>query len=268
MSEAEIKDFFYRQLESWDLVRMNYEILNQVKKKPFQTGTLKGWVQFNPGRKSSTMANLDHQSLEKRKCFLCKNNRPKEQIELEIIPGWDLVVNPFPILPYHFTIVNKKHIDQKLVFETGEILADKMEGFTVFFNDNGAGASAPDHMHFQAVPIKSLPLIQEFLSEEQQNKKIDLPFKILTEEQEIRKVVFPVNVFFWKNEKGIIKKLGIPRQAHRPKEFYLEYPKRRAVSPGAIDMAGIIVTPYEEDFNSLNNEEIKEIYLQVGISND
>ena len=269
MDLQEIKDYFEVQLKNWDLARNNVDALNNVKRKPFVINDFKGYVQYNSARAVSTLAKTDKNSILERKCFLCSSNRPKEQKGIEIIQDWDLLVNPFPILPYHFTIVNKHHIVQKFDPEVGFALADKCDDMVVFYNDDGAGASAPDHMHFQAAPITEVPLISSI--EENKKKKLetlDLPFRISENPNDNILLTNPINAFFWKSKDGEIHFLGIPRKAHRPNYYYKETPLRRAVSPGALDMAGVLVTPYEEDFNNISDDEIKDIYSQVGFTDE
>ena len=263
-------DFFESQLLDWELARNNVSALKSVKRKPFKCKSLEGYVQFNPARAVSTLAKVDKDSIQQRKCFLCDANRPLEQKKLQLLPGWNMLVNPFPILPYHFTIVNQNHTPQKLDFEIGKELAVSVHGFVVFFNDDGAGASAPDHMHFQAVPIDELPLIKNFISHGKKIKKEELPFKILTDEKEIKDCPYPMNVYFWKNqeEEREVNFIAVPRKKHRPDEYYLQPPLRRAISPGAIDMAGVLVTPIEEDFNMTNDKDVENIYLQVGFTDE
>ena len=66
-------------------------------------------AQFNPARLVSTGAKIDKATLAKRPCFLCEKNRPSEQIVLSFGEGFDILVNPFPILPVHFTIPSRHH---------------------------------------------------------------------------------------------------------------------------------------------------------------
>lgn len=273
MSKKEIITFFNSQLESWPLAAANFSGLMSVRKKPFTIGSFNGYVQFNPARKGSTLAKVDKTEIEKRECFLCSKNRFEQQKGIEILPGWDLLVNPFPILPYHFTIVNKRHTPQIKDLETGKKLAELLEGFVVFYNDDGAGASAPDHMHFQAVPEDSLPLISLLNSKDETS----LPFKVIFNEEEINQLDSPANIFFWKKNDSLtgneisenksenteIKIVAIPRKSHRPSQFFLDPPKRRAFSPGALDMAGILVTPFEEDFEVVDDADILDIYNQT-----
>lgn len=262
---TELKEFFNEQLSKWKLAKDNYASLENVYKKPFEIGKFKGIVQCNPQRIASTLAKTDKESIKERKCFLCSCNRPKEQMSKEILPGWELLVNPYPILSFHFTIANKNHEPQRLNLETGKRLAEKMPGMVVFYNDDGAGASAPDHGHYQAVAIGDLPLIQliEKGSLSERDLK-DLPFQIMFNEV-FENSEIPVNAYCWKNESNnTVQSVIIPRKRHRPNSFYLDPPYRRGVSPGAIDMAGVIVTPFEEDFFRLDNDDILKIYQEVG----
>ena len=260
--DKEIKEYFDNQLKDWELARKNFEALENVERRDFQIGDFKGYLQYNPARAISSLAKLDSKSIRERQCFLCECNRPKEQQGKEIIPGWDLCINPFPILPYHFTIVAKEHVPQTLNTGIGKELAEKLPGMVVFFNDAGAGASAPDHLHFQAAPIDFIPLIN-ILSK---NENAVLPFKVVRTEEEITKEKAPMNAFFWKNENsGNVEIAAIPRTTHRPKQYFLEPPERRALSPGALDMAGVLVCAIKDDYLILTEEEIEDIYKQVSI---
>lgn len=258
-----IKEFFSSQLKIWDLAGNNFALLNKIEKKPFSIGNFKGWVQFNSARKVSNEAKVDAKSISERKCFLCKENRPVEQKAIEIIPDWELLVNPFPIFDLHFTIANKNHMPQKLELEAGQELASKLQGMVVFYNDDGAGASAPDHNHYQAVPKETLPLINYI----ENNLRNEIPFEIFIDVPFSFKPNWPVNAFFWIDSYGRSRNVIIPRKSHRPELYFLQPPLRRSVSPGAIDMTGVIITPYSADFNQLTDTEIATIYSQVAFPN-
>lgn len=268
MKQSEIQDFYNAAIKGWPLAAKNIEALRWVKKKSFDHELFPVEVQFNPARAVSTLARLDKKSISDRKCFLCRANRPWQQQSIEILEGWHFLVNPYPILPYHFTIVSQLHVPQTLNLDTGFNLAEKLEGMVVFYNDDGAGASAPDHMHYQAVPIGSLPLIR-ILNERAHTASIDfLPFKVIREENRLKSEDCPVNAFFWCDNEGRQRFVAIPRRTHRPAQYFLDPPYRRAVSPGAIDMAGILVTPIEEDFDRFTLSDIQNIYRQVGYSRE
>ncbi|MCH5239859.1 MAG: DUF4922 domain-containing protein [Muribaculaceae bacterium] len=261
MKIDDIKNFHDHQVQEWPLAHKNYLDLFSVRKKQFKVNDLEGWVQYNPGRALSTLAKVDRKSIQERRCFLCEENRPPEQHRLELNEDFSLLVNPYPILPYHFTIPSVRHEMQQFSYATGCRLAKELPGMVVFYNDDGAGASAPDHLHYQAVPLENIPLIKLY----EENKELELPFKILDE----RNLDFrsPVNGYFWTTEESDdVNFICIPRKKHRPDVFFKEGPLRRAVSPGALDMAGIIVIPYHEDFEAITNEDIKEIYGEVGYS--
>lgn len=255
-----LKDFFNSQLELWPLAKKNFDALKSIKRKPFTCGDLNGWVQYNPARAGSTLAKVDNDSIKQRKCFLCPENRPQEQLSIEIGNGFKLLINPFPIVPFHFTIVSERHIPQTFNYETGYELAKEFPGMVIFFNGVGAGASAPDHLHWQMAPIEELPLIQLF----QTNKDCNLPFNILEQPKKLNDTNTPLNAFFWQeNPVSEVNCKVILRKSHRPDHYFKAPPFRRAVSPGALDLTGIIVTPFEEDFNLISNEEIKDIYTQT-----
>lgn len=267
--DPSLKFFFDSQLESWELARNNFRNLANIKKRHFDIKGLDYFVQYNPARGGSTLAKTDKESIKKRGCFLCRSNRPKEQLSLDLLPDWELLVNPFPILPFHFTIVNKNHIPQKLSLATGKQMAAKLGGMVVFYNDDGAGASAPDHFHYQAVPAGELPLINYLDKNWKNEENVSKSLVKIVKEEEIEDSGFPLNVFFWMpSGSNDVRVIGIPRKSHRPKEFYLDPPERRAISPGAIDMAGILITPFEEDFLNMRDSDIKSIYNQVAFINE
>lgn len=260
----EILRFFEQQLSRWDTAHKNFKALKDVKKKSFKAGNLVGHIQYNPVRAVSTLAKLDKESLQRRPCFLCEENRPTQQEYIHILPGWQMLVNPYPILDYHFTIASKTHIPQVLDIETGFKLAEELPGMVVFFNSCGAGASAPDHLHFQAVTLESLPLIKAL----ENDPEFEPPFALIRNEEELKRCSLPTNVYFWKSPANDeIKFIAVARRAHRPDMFFKELPERRAVSPGAIDMAGVIVTPFAEDFEALNDEDVMEVFRQTSILN-
>ena len=261
MTREELFEFFDEQLQIWPLARENYNALRTVRKRKFRAEELTGYVQYNPARAVSSLAKLDSVSLKERKCFLCDKNRPEEQKSIDLLNGrFKLLVNPYPILPYHFTIASNDHTDQKFNGTTGKVLAEELPGMAVFFNGAGAGASAPDHLHFQAVPMESVPLICSLVN----NPELKLPYNIVKDPEDLNNDNNPVNGFFWKRDNDTrMNFAGIRRKKHRPELFYMEPPERRAVSPGALDLAGIVVIPFEEDFEKISDEEIEKIYKEV-----
>ncbi len=289
-------DFIETQLALWDLASKNYRALGKTERRLFKIGDFEGALQFNPARIVSTAAKTDALSISKRPCYLCKKNRPTEQLTLKADNGWELLLNPYPIFPVHFTLPAENHIPQEHFPLEMASFAERWTDLAIFFNGARAGASLPDHAHCQAVLKSELPLLK--LTERihpltrggknlihTSETHASLPFhyysaiitpdsegmatlKILTEirgtDAETGKPDHRLlNVFFWMGAEGFLRAVIIPRSAHRPKCFFAEGEAQRLVSPGSIDMAGIIVLPRESDFRNLSDEEIASIYSEV-----
>ena len=155
------------QLSRWSLACDNYRALKNVKVREVDAGGLTVKLQFNPARIISSAAKLDKNDIAKRKCFLCRENRPAEQmmIKFEGRKGkkYHILVNPYPIFPDHLVIAAVKHTDQSIWARYIDMLdlAKKYDGFTFFYNGPKSGASAPDHHHFQAAPKGLIPLCED-----------------------------------------------------------------------------------------------------------
>ena len=160
MTDSSLQRFFNRQLEQWESARTRYRDLQQVETKPLALDTFTITAQHNPARIVSTGASVDKQSLANRPCFLCESNRPAEQMKKVLYGGFELLVNPFPILPIHFTIVKEVHVPQRadLCFDEIYQLLTDYPDLMVFYNGPKCGASAPDHAHLQAGTSGMLPL--------------------------------------------------------------------------------------------------------------
>lgn len=287
-------NFIDSQLATWPLARTNYKALGKTERHSFDLGDLTVGIQFNPARIVSTGAKIDATTLAKRPCFLCLENRPLEQTPIQITEGWELLLNPYPIFPTHFTIASKKHCPQEGFPLEMVDMAEKLKGMTIFFNGNKAGASCPDHKHCQAVMTHELPLMQLIerchrLSLSDSGAKhvatseelgIDVPFSFVSviitpdvngmevlakiEETIGKKCIEEglVNIFVWIDKEGLLRIAGVPRKAHRP-SCYGSGDEKFLVSPGCIDMAGVIITPRREDFDRLTLADIRRIYSEV-----
>ena len=162
----QFRDFLTKQNHTWKLSADNYRGLNHVEEKLFHFDGFVIKVQFNPERMRSSTAKVDQSSIAARKCFLCSENRPEVQNSIDLPHDFLLLVNPFPIFKTHFTIPSIHHIPQRLTgnLEAMFTIARLMEGFQLFYNGPECGASAPDHLHFQAGETGFLPVESEFLS--------------------------------------------------------------------------------------------------------
>ena len=298
MEDSSISRFFNRQMEKWADARHRFRDLKHVETHQL-SDQLK--VQWNPARIVSTGANIDKKTLGDRPCFLCDKNRPKEQISKQIDERFLLLVNPFPILPVHFTIPARKHQPQSIYKNYGEMhrFLSLHSELMVFYNGPKCGASAPDHLHFQAGTSGILPLqanwqrlsrnLTDIISLND-DEKIALihdfvvpAFVIISKSEDSDEALFqrlyksmPVrgdetepmmNIIAWRKGDEYIS-VVIPREKHRPEAYFAEGDAQMMVSPGALDMSGLIITPREEDFRKLTEESATAILQECGVSTD
>ena len=284
-------DFIDAQLAGWPLARENYQALGKTERRSMQLGDLTVGIQHNPARIVSTGAKTDDKSIGERPCFLCKENRPPQQTGIEIADGWELLLNPYPIFPSHFTIVSKKHQPQDGLPLDMVAMAERLPGHTVFFNGRWSGASCPDHLHCQAVKTRELPLmclIERSHTLDQgriatpESLGLDIPFAfksvIVTPDMEGmaelariettigREYISEgcVNAFVWIDQSGLLRICAVPRRAHRPARYGTE-PDQYLISPGCIDIAGVLIAPLKKDFDSLSEEDVRQIYGECAV---
>ena len=298
MEDSSISRFFNRQLEKWDDARHRFRDLKHVETKKLSEEVR---LQFNPARIVSTGAKIDKKTLGERPCFLCDKNRPKEQMSQQIDERFHLLVNPFPILPVHFTIPARKHQPQAIYKNYGEMhrFLSLHSELMVFYNGPKCGASAPDHLHFQAGTSGILPLqanwqrlsrnLTDVISLNDEEKIavvrdfIVPAFVIISKSEESDETLFHrlyksmpmrgdetepmINIIAWRKEDEYIS-VVIPREKHRPEAYFAEGDAQVMVSPGALDMSGLIITPREEDFHKLTEESATIILQECGISTE
>ena len=298
MEDSSISRFFNRQLEKWDDARHRFRDLKHVETKKLSEEVR---LQFNPARIVSTGAKIDKKTLGERPCFLCDKNRPKEQMSQQIDERFQLLVNPFPILPVHFTIPARKHQPQAIYKNYGEMhrFLSLHSELMVFYNGPKCGASAPDHLHFQAGTSGILPLqanwqrlsrnLTDIISLNDEEKIavvrdfIVPAFVIISKSEESDETLFHrlyksmpmrgdetepmMNIIAWRKGDEYIS-VVIPREKHRPEAYFAEGDAQVMVSPGALDMSGLIITPREEDFHKLTEESATTILQECGISTE
>lgn len=169
--KEQVNELFEQQLSVWEMARNNFEGLKTVQIREFDFDGFGVKVQFNPARMVSSGAKVDVKTIAQRKCFLCAANRPEVQRGIEW-RDYDILINPFPIFPRHLTIPRREHVDQQLVPYISDMfdLARELPDFVVFYNGPKCGASAPDHMHFQAGNADFLPLVGDYFNLKSQGK--------------------------------------------------------------------------------------------------
>ena len=330
VTEEEVEAFFEQELREWDTARKRYEDLEQqVQQRALPLSVPGGEsttditlvAQWNPARIVSTGAKIDKASIEARPCFLCDENRPKEQHSLMIEHHYQVLVNPFPILPHHYTIPTRRHKPQAIWehFGTMRRLAWRLPHHIIFYNGPVCGASCPDHLHLQAGTRGIVPIERDWgLFENQLQKLYPLTGGEKQEMAEagntsqrcglflLKNYVCPVfvvrsmpeetdsllcqrlyralpipegeseprmNVLCWREEgdesrSDEIVTLIFPRKKHRPDCYRQDASEALLVSPGALDMGGLIITPREEDFQKLTPEWAADILREVTMTEE
>ncbi len=291
------------QINEWNLCKEGYDSLTQskIKKYNFDDFTIK--IQFNPVRITSTSAKVDPKSISERKCFLCKDNLPSEQRFVKFNHDFMILCNPFPIFPQHFTIPSFEHKPQQIIGNLKSLLDLSFhlsKDFIVFYNGPKCGASAPDHLHFQTGTKIFLPIYNEIeIIKENYSQKIyndndkeisaiddSMRKYILIESNEKEFIINSFNVFydilqkveqindeplmnilsFYENNKWHL--IVFLRKKHRPSYYFFEDERKILLSPAAVDIGGVCITPREEDFNKITKEILQEIFNEVMIDKE
>ncbi len=296
MTNKDIEQFISQQIEEWPQARDNFAALSNVKVKQLDVDGTKIKVQFNPARIVSSAAKVDQKSVQERKCFLCAANRSDAQKAIEWGGHYEILVNPFPIFPRHLTIPDKSHTAQSISGRIADMvaLAADLKGYTVFYNGPRCGASAPDHMHFQAGNSDFLTL-EENLSKADLQPLVVAPdgeavlslatgilpamFVIDTTDAHTAQEMFdrlcsalPVaegdtepmmNILCYVTDEGDARIVVIPRKRHRPSFYGTEGDNAILLSPAAVDMGGVFITPREIDFNRLDSSLVATVFDEV-----
>ncbi len=300
MQQNELTRFINRQLELWDDARQHFRDLQRVETRELAVGNMSLSLQFNPARIVSTGASIDAKTLAERPCFLCDENRPEVQLSKDIDAKYHLLVNPFPILPVHFTIPSRVHQPQAIRESYGEMhrLLEKYPQLMVFYNGPKCGASAPDHLHFQAGTSGLLPLQMQWqrLSRDlvpvqmlNDNEGIllltDYPAPALvirSRSQENDERLFRhiynalpangdeepmMNIVSWRTADDFFSVVFL-RKKHRPDCYYATDSSQLLVSPGALDMAGLLIMPRRADFDTIDADRAVDILREVSLTDE
>ncbi len=315
VTEQEVQAFHAQELAGWDEAARHYAELEKVETREIVVGDVTLIAQWNPARIVSTGAKVDKKSIAERPCFLCNHNRSPQQHELPTDKHYQILVNPYPILPGHLTIPTRRHQPQSIFNHFGTLrkMAWNLDEHIIFYNGAQCGASCPDHCHLQAGMRGVLPLerdwklyepnlVKLYPSTEEQEAEIEeagnkqgcglylltswacpafvirsLPTEpdsilcqrlynalpVVEGEMEPR-----LNAISWRQH-GVAGRndevitVIFPRRKHRPACY-----ERIMVSPGALDMGGLLVTPRKEDFDRLTPLLAKGILQEVALSEE
>ena len=292
----QISDMFSRELASHGRAFVNYQALSGVEVKDMTIDGFPAKLFFNPARVRSVMADVSPEALQKRACFLC----PDGVEEHQLTHNWDsptghtyyIRVNPFPIFSPHFTVSSSVHERQELLphLESMLHLAKELPEMTIFYNGPMCGASAPDHMHFQAVPRHSLPIEDHFdanyanavlVQETDLQTHLAAVKKVLamgtipeeasqtgsltagasrTEEWEPR-----WNIISWYEPASSPKFNTIVffRRESRPQCFFAPENERILFSPGTVEMGGVGIVANRESFDRITPEVLRSMIQEV-----
>lgn len=308
MKQDKIHKFVGDQLSLWPLACSNFRALKDVKVREIEVGGLTVKLQFNPARMISSAAKLNKEDIAKRRCFLCRENRPVEQIMLKFEgrknKKYDILVNPYPIFPDHLVIAKSNHTDQSIWHRYVDMLdlARKYTGYTFFYNGPKSGASAPDHHHFQGVPKGLMPLendVNACIS------KDDVTLEYLTSVQDAglyHYKRFTTGVFVLRAETaksaaklfyrlldcaelpegepeplfnlfswwadGEFRSIVVFRRSHRSHHYFSDGPDHLTMSPGCADMAGVFIVPVPDEYEKISSELLTEMVAEVSVSKE
>lgn len=284
-----------QQKSVWPLAGANYRSLRAVETKTFHFGLFRVECHFNPGRIRSSAANTSEEAIRSRPCFLCRDNLPAEQGGLPYPGNFLILVNPFPIFPCHLTIPSVHHTPQLIKANKNTFLrlSKDLHEFTLFYNGQQCGASAPDHFHFQAGIRNFLPL------EEELPQLLKHQSEVISEEGAVRVTALEnclrrfivlqsahapsltawiggvidsldkrgqeepmINMVTWYAKKEWTV-LIFPRERQRPWQYDAEEPLKMVVSPAAVELCGIVILPRREDFEKITAADLEDIFGQV-----
>ena len=287
------------QKKTWPQLVAGYSSLDSVQLREIQCTGYPVWLQFNPGRIVSTGAKVDAESIRERTCFLCVENLPPEQKGVLYADDFLILCNPAPIFREHFTVSHINHTPQlfsSYATKFLELARDLSPRLTVFYNGPKCGASAPDHMHFQASPTATIP-VEKAAQEKgrRQHRKSVRGVDVFTlarfgreaivleslKIESLRSVLLdliallalvtsttdePLMNLLCSYDHGAWRVILFPRSKHRPDVYFKEGEERILVSPAAVDIGGLIVTPIEKDFRSIDRATVESIFREVSLS--
>jgi hypothetical protein len=280
----QVEELFHSQVQKWPRLAKGVEGLAQAETRRIHIDWFDIFVRHIPHRVTSTTAAVDRDSVAKRPCFLCTENLDPEEEGVPFGPDFTIYCNPYPIVERHLTIVHRKHVAQEIANQPGNMLdiAAALPGYFVIYNGPECGASAPDHLHFQAGARTLFPIEQETAGltgmvvpnyartvllfrhgdRSELIDQIDRAIQLLAEasggrQPEPREPMLNIAAFYDTKQWTVYL---FPRQKHRPEVFYTG---ELTVSPASIDLCGIFVVPLAKDFQKITGDAIASIFREV-----
>jgi hypothetical protein len=286
-----------QQKQTWELLRTGYTALDSLRTRSFPIDGTHVVLQFNPGRIASSAAKVDDATIRARKCFLCLDHLPEEQRGIAYEHDFAILCNPFPIFPEHFTIARIQHTPQRILANFPDMLRlarDLRSRYSVFYNGPKCGASAPDHMHFQAYTRGQLPVEKNYDAMIRSHGKqiADGDARITAVSSSILRILAlespnpralvhafeqvyrSLGQFVPTDPEPMLNVLAthtgedwrvliFPRLKHRPSFYFAEGDERILLSPATVELGGECSVPLEHDFNKLDVHHLLQMYQEV-----
>jgi ribosomal protein S18 acetylase RimI-like enzyme len=286
------------QKKDWQDLREGYESLKNIRERDLSCGSFSVRLQYNPGRIKSSLADVGERKAKGGECFLCFDRLPESQKGIFYRGEYLILCNPMPVFPDHLIVSHLDHRLQAIVEHIDlflRLMGDFGPGWMVLYNGPKCGASAPSHLHFHASPSGRMPIEKEMRTGNRITlmKQVDgaLLYRLRDMGREVlllegddpvavgnafrgllntlKKVLLideePMMNIVGFQEEGKWRLLIFPRQKHRPEAFFRKGDARVVVSPGVIDMGGLLITPVEKDFEGLGRADVETIYKEVSL---
>ncbi len=295
----ECRALLTQQRAAWPQAGEGYASLESARVKRLQCDGYDVFLQFNPKRIVSTGAKVDPGSIRERRCFLCLEHLPDPQMGILYEERFLILCNPAPIFRQHFTITGITHTPQSLDGQIGVMLRlarDLAPGCAVFYNGPRCGASAPDHMHFQASPINAIPVEIDAADGRRRRLRMsveNVPVSTMerygreafvlesgeadTLEHALTRLIAAMRsaggsteepmmnvIAGWHEERWQV--IVFPRRKHRPAVYFKEGDEKILISPAAVDIGGLIVTPVQKDFERVDAATVASIFREVSVT--
>lgn len=305
--EEKVESLQFYQMKDWELAYANYVALSEVKTRVYETNQIITLLQYNLQRIRSSAANIDKATLEARPCFFCL--RPEEQASVDFNDAFEILVNPYPIFENHLTIPLRWHEPQQIkpYFQDMVELAATLNEYAIFYNGPMCGASAPDHMHFQAgdkygFPIvKNIGKISKTIVKRWENTTLyashnclpavfwlassdwteaNMVFDLIYDQLKVKPGEYEpmMNVLMWRDDEEddnedeeaevVFHTCIFPRRELRPSCYYAEGDANILISPATVEMSGLFIVPRESDFEKVTFDDLRKVWEEVSITED
>ena len=286
------------QKNGWQDFREGCESLKNVRERDLSCRNFLVRIQHNPRRLKSSTAGAGPNNENEQPCFLCLDHLLQGQKGILYRGKYLILCNPMPILSSHFTVSHLDHRLQAIAEHIGtflQLMVDLGPSWVTLYNGPKCGASAPEHLHFQAAQSGQMPIEKEIRDGDRLAlvKEMDdvLLYRVnnlgreaillegsdpIAVERAFKGFLNGLQNALLLNAEPMINIVGLyeerkwrlivfPRRKHRPDAFFKEGNNRVVVSPGAIDMGGLVITPVGKDFERLDTAAVENIYKEVSL---